>query len=156
MKRPSCKWKGQTVADDQSTGGAGSPISRMPQHKLKAGYVQDASPTQTEFCQDKQNVRQTKQKVSTMPAQFEHKDALTYLMEELSNRSQSTRDNYLADFLKFSKYTGMTADQLIPVILMNICGKTSFYRIRWALKQPEPAKERATKNTLEQHQTRQF
>src|SRR3990170_5343754 len=31
LKRPSCKWKGQTVADDRSTGGAGSPISRMPQ-----------------------------------------------------------------------------------------------------------------------------
>ena len=31
VKRPSCKWKGQTVADDKSTGGAGSPISRMPQ-----------------------------------------------------------------------------------------------------------------------------
>jgi hypothetical protein len=31
MKRPSCKWKGQTVANEESTQGAGSPISRMPQ-----------------------------------------------------------------------------------------------------------------------------
>ena len=31
MKRPSCKWKGQTDADEVSTGSAGSPISRMPQ-----------------------------------------------------------------------------------------------------------------------------
>ena len=30
MKRPSCKWKGQTDADEESTQGAGSPISRMP------------------------------------------------------------------------------------------------------------------------------
>jgi len=36
VKRPSCKWKGQTDADDVSTGSAGSPISRMPQ-RTKGG-----------------------------------------------------------------------------------------------------------------------
>jgi len=36
VKRPSCMWKGQTDACEESTGGAGSPISRMPQ-KTKGG-----------------------------------------------------------------------------------------------------------------------
>jgi len=31
VKRPSCKWKGQTDADEDSARSAGSPISRMPQ-----------------------------------------------------------------------------------------------------------------------------
>ncbi len=44
MKRPSCKWKGQTVADDRSTGGAGSPISRMPQ-STKGGLRPTHQPT---------------------------------------------------------------------------------------------------------------
>jgi len=36
VKRPSCKWKGQTVADEESTLSAGSPISRMP-HRTEGG-----------------------------------------------------------------------------------------------------------------------
>jgi len=44
VKRLSCKWKGQTDACELSTGGAGSPISRMPQFEQKAGYDQHANP----------------------------------------------------------------------------------------------------------------
>jgi integrase len=36
MKRPSCEWKGQADADEESTRSAGSPISRMPQ-RTKGG-----------------------------------------------------------------------------------------------------------------------
>jgi len=44
MKRPSCKWKGQTDADEESTGSAGSPISRMPQ-KTKGGLQPTRQPS---------------------------------------------------------------------------------------------------------------
>ena len=43
MKRPSCKWKGQTAPMKHLPEGAGSPISRMPQQQ-KAGYNQYTSP----------------------------------------------------------------------------------------------------------------
>jgi len=43
VKRPPCKWKGQTDADEESTQSAGSPISQMLP-KQKAGYSQHASP----------------------------------------------------------------------------------------------------------------
>jgi hypothetical protein len=59
VKRLSCKWKGQTSADDVLQESAGSPISQMPQIKQKAGYVQDASPIQTKPCQLKQKEKST-------------------------------------------------------------------------------------------------
>ena len=44
VKRPSCKWKGQTDADEDSARSAGSPISRMPQ-STKGGLRPTRQPT---------------------------------------------------------------------------------------------------------------
>jgi len=48
VKRPTCKWKGQTDADEDSTRSAGSPISRMPQ-STKGGLQPTRQPLSTEF-----------------------------------------------------------------------------------------------------------
>jgi len=53
VKRPSCMWKGQTDACEESTGGAGSPISRMPQ-KTKGGLQPTRQPFFTKYHIDSQ------------------------------------------------------------------------------------------------------
>jgi len=90
-------WKGQTDACEESTGGAGSPISRMPQ-KTKGGLLPSRQPPKTS------QVTEGSPQVT---------EALAYWQKELASRAESTQNMYLRDFKAFLNYAGKTADELL-------------------------------------------
>ena len=96
MKRPSCKWKGQTDADEALPE---ARVARLVEchKKQKAGYYHDASP-QNNIIFATNNI--------TSPA-------LKYWQDELASKGDATKQIYLKNFVKFTDFTGKTPDELL-------------------------------------------
>ena len=96
VKRPSCKWKGQTCADDNYRR---ARVARLAEchNKQKAGYSQDATPTLN-------IISATLSKTSP---------AIEYWQSELATRASTTKELYLKQFYKFIEYANKTPDELL-------------------------------------------
>jgi hypothetical protein len=81
-------WKGQTDACEESTGGAGSPISRMPQ-KTKGGLRPTRQPSKTS------QVTEGSPQVT---------EALAYWQKELASRASSRLRKLLKHYYAYHTF----------------------------------------------------
>jgi len=117
VKRPSCKWKGQTDADEASTRSAGSPISRMPQ-KTKGGLRPTRQPkiNPLDVINNKSSVINNKTTTTNSQNSVVNNitsPAIEYWLNELATKSETTKELYLKNFKKFLEFTNKTADELL-------------------------------------------
>ena len=110
VKRPSCKWKGQTDADDNLQE---ARVARLAEchRQQKAGYCQDAMPKTTllDVTDNKSSLKSNKKTVIYNISS----PALKYWHDELTSKEESTRDLYEENFAEFLQFANKNADELI-------------------------------------------
>jgi len=130
VKRPPCKWKGQTDADEDSTRSAGSPISRMPQ-STKGGLRPTRQPKDHAF--------------SRIPQELDPK-ILNVLIDMKKNNKSDYTINFTRKALTYlSRHTTLSQPEAIKLVIAelktsdgykrNLCiaynKYAKFYNIAW-------------------------
>jgi integrase len=119
VKRPSCKWKGQTDADDASTGSAGSPTSRMPQ-STKGGLRPRSQPKSGGIPQK-----------SDVPPQ----NLITLYTDTIPNvliqMKADNKSNYTINFTRkaltfLSKHTSLSEPEAVKIFVSTLKSSDSY------------------------------